>query len=138
MGCGKGETLVRLSKFPFKNIAGVELSDSLYEIAQQNLRIIGTKKIKLFHCNAVDFTDFDSYNYIYMFNPFPENIMKEVVINIENSLYRMPRKLTIIYSHPKFHSTIDSSKIIKFARGYDIKYKQFDLKVFIYNSHINN
>src|SRR5262245_36806814 len=36
-GCGKGGALVTFSKYPFRKLAGVELSSELYTIAQHNI-----------------------------------------------------------------------------------------------------
>jgi SAM-dependent methyltransferase len=134
LGCGKGEAIVQLAKYPFNEVAGVELSEKLYLICQNNLRIFKKTDIKLYHDDAGNFGDIDRFNFIYMFNPFPEIVMQKVVLNIEHSLQRKPRLITVIYSHPTCHDVLDSSDIIKKTNEFEIKYKERKLKVFVYKS----
>ena len=40
IGCGKGVVLKEAAKYPFRRIAGIELIEDIYEVAQKNLRIL--------------------------------------------------------------------------------------------------
>lgn len=136
-GSGKGEALFQLSKLPFYKVNGVELSSNLVDIASNNLNILKVKKFTIFHSNASLFKDLDEYNYFYMFNPFPEIIMKDVIANIEQSLIKNPRKIRIIYSNPLCHSVIEESLYIKKTNEYEIKHKDLNLKVFVYENQFD-
>jgi hypothetical protein len=57
-------------------------------------------------CDAGDFFELDSYDVVYMYNPFPAKVISAVVSNLANSLARAPRPLTVIYLNPTCHDSI--------------------------------
>ena len=109
LGSGKGGALIAMSALPFSRMAGVELSSALVAIARDNFRRLGLSGIDLICSDAAEFTDYDAYSHIYMFNPFPATVMVAVVRNIQVSLQRAPRDLTILYRNPTAHSVIMDS-----------------------------
>lgn len=137
LGCGKGEALHQLSKYPFNNLCGVELSGKLVEIAKNNLRILKHERINIVEMDAAEFTDYEDYNYIYMFNPFPANIMRKVIANINLMLEKKRRCITIVYSNPVCFDVIESSPYFLKINEYDIEYKDIGLKVYVYQSKNN-
>ena len=130
LGCGKAYTLYYFTKFPFGRIAGVELSDYLYDIAKGNMDKLGDNRCFLYHANAALFDEFDEYNIIYMFNPFRADVMKKVIENLKESIRRKPRRVFIIYKIPAEHNTIIESgcfELLKFVPG----------KTNVYNIYVN-
>jgi SAM-dependent methyltransferase len=129
-GSGKGGALITFSRYPFAKITGVELSPDLVAIAEENLRRLKIRNIRMVVGDAADFTDLEEYNYFYFFNPFPGNIMRTVVKNIESSLKKKPRKATIIYFNPEFHDVVitDSS----FAKTGE--FDHYRLRYYIYSN----
>ncbi|MFX0194936.1 MAG: hypothetical protein ACFFCW_02345 [Candidatus Hodarchaeota archaeon] len=74
-GSGKGRALLLAAHFPFKRIVGVELSNELHQIAQDNISRILTQPVKCRNIISVceDATAFDLPNdplVIYFFHPF--------------------------------------------------------------------
>ena len=55
---------------------------------------------KVLNNDAFYFEIPDDADCIFMFNPFDEIIMSGVLENIEMSLERAPRKITILYANP--------------------------------------
>jgi SAM-dependent methyltransferase len=108
IGCGKGGALITLSKYHFQAVDGLDISDKLLSIAKTNFKKLNIGKVKLFHANAVTFTDLDNYTFIYMANPFPASIMKTVISNLDTSIKKHPREITIIYYNPVCHDVIVS------------------------------
>ena len=106
IGCGKGGALISLSNYRFKKLAGIELSPELIKIANSNFIKLRIIDIALHCCDAGSFLDLDEFNYIYMYNPFPCHVMKEVIDNVSNSIIRVPRQLTILYNNPVCHKII--------------------------------
>ena len=53
-----------------------------------------------YHADAATFTDLDDYTYLFMFNPFPEVVLGQVLANLETSLRRKPRNVRLVYSNP--------------------------------------
>jgi len=129
-GCGKGGALISLAKYPFSQIAGVEISEKLVGIAQSNLRRLRIENVRLECCDAAAFTDLDGFNFFYFFSPFPSNVMQAVIKNIADSITRTPRKVTIIYLNPECHEAVVSGSPF-------IKVKEFDhptLSFYIYSN----
>jgi SAM-dependent methyltransferase len=106
IGCGKGGAMLTLAKYPFGRVDGLELSSQLVRIAQRNLERMRISNAAIFCCDAAAFDELDRYNYFYMYNPFPEVVMRPVMDNIASSLNRSPRKATLIYKNPVFHGIV--------------------------------
>ncbi len=115
LGSGKGRALLLASKFPFKEIIGVELSESLHNIANQNINIY---KDKLQQCDNIRSICSDVTNYkipsneniiFYLFNPFDEYIMRLVLVNIEESLNGLCNDVFIAYLKPLYRNLFDQS-----------------------------
>lgn len=100
LGSGKGGAMFTLARFPFGEIMGVEISERLVSIAESNASRLHLKNVH-FKCeDAGKFRDLDRFTYVFMFNPFPEKVIQEVIANLRASLLRRPRSLIIIYKGP--------------------------------------
>lgn len=62
IGCGKGGVLLYASHYPFQRIAGVEIEDSLYEIAVNNFKKLKNQNVELFYDNAITFDKYCEFN----------------------------------------------------------------------------
>lgn len=107
VGCGKGVVLKEAAKFPFEKIAGIEIDRDLVKIANKNFEILGMKnKIECIHANAAEFTGYGSYNIFFLFNPFSEQVLREVVERIIDSK-KESDEIVIIYHNPRFLSVFE-------------------------------
>ena len=108
LGCGKGRALGIAANYGFKNIIGVDFSESLCKNAEATAAIVQQKfrdvAINIICANAAFYKIPDHVNTIFLFNPFDEFIMQDVLRNIEESLYEKPRLLTILYANPVLKS----------------------------------
>jgi SAM-dependent methyltransferase len=109
LGSGKGGAMATLARYPFKAVDGVEISPELVEVARKNLSKLGLQQCHLFLADAAAFTALDEYTYIFMFNPFPEVVLQQVLSNLEESLRRKPRQVRLVYSNPLHERTILAS-----------------------------
>lgn len=100
LGCGKGSALCTLANFPFAEVSGVELSPDLAATARRNVQRLSLDQVNVTVADAAEFTDLDRYTHLYMFNPFPAEVMVSVMNNLAESLRRAPRTLTVIYFFP--------------------------------------
>jgi len=108
-GCGKAGAMLTMAKYPFVRVDGVELSSQLALIGQDNLRRLRISNATVFCRDAAEFTELDLYTYFYMYNPFPELVLRSVLNNVVSSLGRRRRKVTLIYKNPFFHELIVGS-----------------------------
>ena len=102
LGSGKGRTLLMASAHPFHRIVGVELLPEYAAIAQRNIARYHGERQK---CFALESQQGDARDFIfpagptvlYLFNPFPEYVLRAVLANLRNSLTVYPRPLFVIY-----------------------------------------
>jgi SAM-dependent methyltransferase len=102
LGSGKGRTLLMASEYPFRRIVGVEILAELNEIAQQNIARYKSEGQK---CFAIESCAGDARRFefplepivLYLFNPFPEHVLREVLANLHQSVTAHPRELYVIY-----------------------------------------
>lgn len=104
LGCGKGKAMYLMSKFPFGKIRGYDLSEQLVTIANENFTRLGISRCNAIQADAMTFTDYDEFNYIYIFNSFPQEVFEVMMKHLISSLERKPRKCRFIYLHPVCHS----------------------------------
>lgn len=101
LGSGKGRALLLASEYPFKRIIGVELSQNLHKIAQNNIRIWNNSKQRCFDIESIcmDARDFEFPHdplVIFLFNPFTPPVTTRFVNKIRESLANSPRPIKIL------------------------------------------
>lgn len=117
-GCGKGGILALMSHYPFRRIAGVEISETLLHIAKKNLDKLHLHQVELYHADATTFTELDDFNYFYFFNPFQGAIFKKVIDNIIQSVNRAPRKVRLLYFYPVCKSMIEETNFFDLEKTF--------------------
>lgn len=122
LGSGKGRTLLMASDYPFRRIIGVELLPSLHQIAQENLRQYKSESQKCFALESIcaDATAFSlpaDPLVIFLFNPFPESGMRQVVASLNQSLREHPRPVYVLYHNPLLEHTLGESKLLRKVGG---------------------
>lgn len=109
VGCGKGKAMYLMRKLPFRKICGYDLSHKLVEIANNNFKKLKLTKCEAFQADAMDFTDYDEFNYIFLWNPFPPEVFKVMMGHLMDSIERNPRKIVLIYLNSVNHDWIEAS-----------------------------
>lgn len=103
IGCGKGVVLKEAAKYPFRRIAGIELIEDIYEVAQKNLRILKlTDRVECVQGDATTFSDYGSFDTFFLYNPFSEEILQKVLNRIVESRNEQNKTATIVYHDPRF------------------------------------
>jgi hypothetical protein len=117
LGSGKARTLMVASRFPYKKLIGVEFSERLHQIAQENVR-----KFKAagepgeFDLLCQDATTFEPPNtdlVYYMFNPFGAPVLEAVMRRLSDSLSARPRKAALLYIYPLQAQVIEGTGIFR-------------------------
>jgi SAM-dependent methyltransferase len=122
LGSGKGRTLLMAADYPFRRIVGVELLPTLHQIAQENLRKYKSESQKCFAIESIgaDASTFpipDEPLVMYLFNPLPESSLRQVVANLEQSLYAHPRAAYVLYHNPLLEHAVSESKVLRKIGG---------------------
>jgi SAM-dependent methyltransferase len=116
LGSGKGRALLLASRFAFDSIVGVEISEQLNEIANQNIKATGIRATST--CMSASQFDFpDKPTVAYMFNPFNASVLEKVLANIAKSLNEYPRPFFIVYRTPKFRAMLDRCKHFEYVNS---------------------
>jgi SAM-dependent methyltransferase len=105
LGSGKGRALLMASHYPFRKIIGVELLSELHAIAQDNVQRYSSlqQQCRNFELHCGDARRFPlppEPLVIFLFDPFPEEILCEVIHRVEHSLKELPRQVFIAYQNP--------------------------------------
>ena len=105
LGSGKGRALLMASDYPFRKIIGVELLPELHVIAQENVQQYSSDRqqcpsFELQCCEAREFKLPVEPLVIFMFDPFPPDILREVLGGIERSVRESSRRVLIAYQNP--------------------------------------
>jgi SAM-dependent methyltransferase len=118
LGSGKGRTLLMASDYPFRRIVGVELIPALHQIAQENVRQYKSESQKCFAleticADAIRFPFPEEPLVVFLFNPFGETGMRQVIANLERSLSARPRQVYVLYHNPLLEHTLSESGALK-------------------------
>ena len=119
LGCGKGKPLLVASSYPFRRLIGVDISPACVRAARRNVARYGPERIdparvELRVGDAEDVEFPAEPLVLYLYNPFPEAVLEEVVTRLEASLLARPRPAAIVYVNP--HALVAVTKSGLFAR----------------------
>ncbi len=123
MGCGVGRVMAAAGMYPFKEIVGVDVSAELNDICESNIKKmkhrLKCKKYKNITSNASEYKIPRDATFIYFFNPFGKEVMKNVFEAILDSISQFPRKVTIIWYNPKYQQILEESFPLKIIKEYN-------------------
>lgn len=124
-GAGKGKVLMMAMTSGFKRVVGVEYSQELVNVAEENISTFKNKT----QCNTpVNITKSDvtlyvlksDENVVYFFDPFDDFILNKVLKNITESLDKHPRIIYLIYQTPIYRDVIERQNIFDFHKRFII------------------
>jgi SAM-dependent methyltransferase len=136
LGSGKGRVLLMASEYPFRKIIGVELSPALHRVAARNLAAWRSpsrrcRDIELMCLDAADFVPPPEEALVYLFQPFPADTMRAVLVNLERSFAVHPRLVRLAYLNPLYHALIvESGRFALERRGDGVEPGEFDWAIY--------
>jgi SAM-dependent methyltransferase len=118
LGSGKGRSLLMAADYPFRRIVGVELLPALNRIAEENIAQYHGESQKCFALETVcgDATAFSlpqEPTLLFLFNPFPESGLRQVIANLEQSLLEHPRVVYVLYHNPLLGHLVEESSALR-------------------------
>lgn len=107
LGSGKGRTLLMATGYPFRRIIGVELLEELNDIALKNIARYHSEQLKCFNVESIcgdarRFVFPGGPLMLYLFNPFPDYVLREVLENLRKSISSDRREVYVIYHNLVF------------------------------------
>ncbi len=105
-GSGTGRMLIMAAMMHrFRKIIGVELNPQMRHTARRNISRIDDKlkcpDIEIVNADAAAYRLPDDVTVVYFYNPFSGQVLDGALDNIENSLQRRPRPITILCKSPE-------------------------------------
>jgi len=132
LGCGKGRPLFVAAEFPFRRLVGIEMSEALVRAARDNAAImrqrfpdrvepqIELRDASTFVCPEGDLA-------VFLYNPFPETVVRAVVAQLERSLARQARRVYVIYCNPVYGQCLDRSGAFRRFHAATVPYAEEEL-----------
>ena len=118
LGSGKGRTLLMAADFGFRRIIGVELLPELHAAAAENIaRHPNASRMQVVCADATEFAFPPEATVLYLFNPFLESVLAQVIANVDQSLHHMPRPFYLVYHNPLLEHVVSASGMLKRVGG---------------------
>lgn len=99
-GSGKGRVLFVAAEFPFKQAIGVEISQQLHQVAEQNLRSYAGKQAcsttELWCGNALDYQLPAGNLVLHMYHPFGPDVLKLMLAHIQQAAEQEPARRILV------------------------------------------
>jgi hypothetical protein len=132
LGSGKGRALLMASDYPLRRILGVELLPELHAIAEENVRKYSSPRQQCrnfeLHCgDARRFQLPPEPLVVFIFDSFPEDILREVIAGVERSVREAPRKVYLAYQNPVSERVLAEFSGLRKIAG-TIQYAIFETK----------
>ena len=104
-GAGMGLVVCQAAtRYPFRRVEGVELSDDLMQVAEGNVNNSRSRfqcqDIRLITGDALEYEIPDDLTIAYFANPFRGPVFKSVLDRLVASAERSPRRIRLIYINP--------------------------------------
>lgn len=100
-GCGKGRVDFFLAYQTKCKTIGIEYDERIYERAVRNMETaVCSGRCRFEKVNATQFSVPEAVDSFYFFNPFSEEILKQVFARILESYYDKPRYMQMFFYYP--------------------------------------
>lgn len=98
IGCGKGSAMRTLLELPFRQVAGIELSPAIADIARRNFARLNEPRAHVITGDAAAFDGYLDFSFFYLYNPFPAHVVADVARKI--AAVAAVRPVFVVYNNP--------------------------------------
>lgn len=118
LGSGKGRAVLVASRYPFKEIIGIEISSELCTIARKNVKLYRPpeqvcRNIEILNLDALEYKFPASPLIVFMYRPFGENTLMKVIANLSSALELSNNPSYVIYVNPQLEALLRKSPILQ-------------------------
>jgi SAM-dependent methyltransferase len=121
IGSGKGRVLLQAAcSYRFARVIGVEISESLNQIARTNVeRRRGRLRtdVEIVTADAAEYEIPDDVTVVYLCYPFVGDTFRGMVNNLVSSVRRNPRRLRLIYALPRMEEELVRTGVFRLVRS---------------------
>ena len=109
IGCGKGRVICCAAQYRLKEVIGIDYDKRHCDDAERNIKSLKQKKtyIRVFNVLAEQY-DYTVGTIFYLFHPFSEDVLKQVMYKIKDSLLSNKRRIRIVYVNPKYENLLEN------------------------------
>ena len=121
VGCGKGRALMLATRYPFREVCGVELSPELAHVAEENLARFDAEwqqkrvPVRVEVGDATTFALPAGPLVLWIFHPFAAPVMRRFLANVERALARERREIWILYGNPELNPMLSGMPWLQVA-----------------------
>jgi SAM-dependent methyltransferase len=106
IGCGKGRAVLLASEMRFREIVGIELNTKLAVLARENAEVWtqagkALSPIRIVCGDALELEWPEGPCLVYLYNPFREQVMLQLVERLRSRFAERPRDLEVMYQKPE-------------------------------------
>jgi len=103
IGCGLGRACLIAAEYGFRRIRGVDMVPEFCAQARTNIQTLyncdaAGPRVEIFLEDAVDYSRRSDDDVVFLYNPFPRDVLERVIANLLEGAERQQRVLFIIYS----------------------------------------
>lgn len=129
-GSGKGRVLLLAAQCGFRHVIGVEFSTELCDIARHNLAALKQRlgrpvNVEIAEIDAAKFEILHDQTVFYLYNPFNDVVLKQVLANLRDSLSCSARKVWLIYNTPIHREVVEKAGIFVHTVEFEAQGNQF-------------
>ncbi len=133
LGSGKGRVLLIAAQVGFEKIVGVEFLRELCEIARENVNAFARRthtaaRIDVVESDVASYRIGSTHNVFFIYDPFDEVVMAQLLANLRSSVTQFPRKIWLIYNTPIHDAIIGESQL--FCEGDEFEISGTRFKVY--------
>jgi SAM-dependent methyltransferase len=105
LGSGKGKILLLAAQKGFRRVRGIEFSPDLARIAVTNAQRmkgnLGNAEVETLCIDVTTYSFSPDETVFFMFAPFGPDVMRQTMVNLQESLDEHPRRIWIVYTLPR-------------------------------------
>ena len=136
LGCGKGRALILALNAGFREVIGVELSETLCGVCRSNVeryrrRRPGKGTARVVCADVSDYAIPDDVTFLFTFNSFGRPVFEKVFTQVDRTLQRNPRALTFVYVNPEQHGIFAGRGLHKLLEITDTHGGRVDAVVYV-------
>ena len=118
LGAGMGRAMLLASKFPFREVVGVELHPALVRTAKKNLTVWraggrGLAPLRIQMEDAAQFIFPPNPTLVFLFNPFGATVLRRVMSGVATQFATRPNQLDLIYVNCEQESVLATNPGLK-------------------------
>lgn len=100
LGCGFGRVVIQAARMPFRRVIGIEvvteIADAAREAINANRGRLVCQDVEIIDCDVRDYEIPDDVTVVYLYEPFPNPMVEQVVGEVDQSVERTPREVKLI------------------------------------------